>query len=228
MRRRLLWLRAYWPLLASLLFLAFSLLFLWACTGFAMPTQELALVRLEQQAILPRGTTVARGSVRMEHAFPADDPPSSFTWVLRQYEDGYRLFKLQHFLGLWRDTSTPWLDTNFPLSEPLCLTILENSMYNESLGWKDGMPDWTWYSEICALAFTTDPAVERVEATVGWRGGAQNGDHLTTLSLTETAPDSGIWLLQTDVSMPDSGSLSYTCRAYDAAGTLLCTYSNED
>ena len=228
MRRRLLWLRAYWPLLASLLFLAFSLLFLWACTGFAMPTQELALVRLEQQAILPRGTTVARGSVRMEHAFPADDPPSSFTWVLRQYEDGYRLFKLQHFLGLWRDPSTPWLDTNFPLSEPLCLTILENSMYNESLGWKDGMPDWTWYSEICALAFTTDPAVERVEATVGWRGGAQNGDHLTTLSLTETAPDSGIWLLQTDVSMPDSGSLSYTCRAYDAAGTLLCTYSNED
>ena len=228
MRRRILWLRAYWPLLASLLFLVFSLLFLWACTGFAMPTQELALVRLEQQAILPRGTTVARGSVRMEHAFPADDPPSSFTWVLRQYEDGYRLFKLQHFLGLWRDTSTPWLDTNFPLSEPLCLTILENSMYNESLGWKDGMPDWTWYSENCALAFTTDPAVERVEATVGWRGGAQNGDHLTTLSLTETAPDSGIWLLQTDVSMPDSGSLSYTCRAYDAAGTLLCTYSNED
>lgn len=228
MRRRILWLRAYWPLLASLLFLVFSLLFLWACTGFAMPTQELALVRLEQQAILPRGTTVARGSVRMEHAFPADDPPSSFTWVLRQHEDGYRLFKLQHFLGLWRDTSTPWLDTNFPLSEPLCLTILENSMYNESLGWKDGMPDWTWYSEICALAFTTDPAVERVEATVGWRGGAQNGDHLTTLSLTETAPDSGIWLLQTDVSMPDSGSLSYTCRAYDAAGTLLCTYSNED
>lgn len=228
MRRRILWLRAYWPLLASLLFLVFSLLFLWACTGFAMPTQELALVRLEQQAILPRGTTVARGSVRMEHAFPADDPPSSFTWVLRQYEDGYRLFKLQHFLGLWRDTSTPWLDTNFPLSEPLCLTILENSMYNESLGWKDGMPDWTWYSEICALAFTTDPAVERVEATVGWRGGAQNGDHLTTLSLTETAPDSEIWLLQTDVSMPDSGSLSYTCRAYDAAGTLLCTYSNED
>lgn len=228
MRRRLLWLRAYWPLLASLLFLVFSLLFLWACTGFAMPTQELALVRLEQQAILPRGTTVARGSIRMEHAFPADDPPSSFTWVLRQYEDGYRLFKLQHFLGLWRDTSTPWLDTNFPLSEPLCLTILENSMYNESLGWKDGMPDWTWYSEICALAFTTDPAVERVEATVGWRGGAQNGDHLTTLSLTETAPDSGIWLLQTDVSMPDSGSLSYTCRAYDAAGTLLCTYSNEN
>lgn len=228
MRRRILWLRAYWPLLASLLFLVFSLLFLWACTGFAMPTQELALVRLEQQAILPRGTTVARGSVRMEHAFPADDPPSSFTWVLRQYEDGYRLFKLQHFLGLWRDTSTPWLDTNFPLSEPLCLTILENSMYNESLGWKDGMPDWTWYSEICALAFTTDPVVERVEATVGWRGGAQNGDHLTTLSLTETAPDSGIWLLQTDVSMPDSGSLSYTCRAYDAAGTLLCTYSNED
>lgn len=228
MRRRILWLRAYWPLLASLLFLVFSLLFLWACTGFAMPPQELALVRLEQQAILPRGTTVARGSVRMEHAFPADDPPSSFTWVLRQYEDGYRLFKLQHFLGLWRDTSTPWLDTNFPLSEPLCLTILENSMYNESLGWKDGMPDWTWYSEICALAFTTDPAVERVEATVGWRGGAQNGDHLTTLSLTETAPDSGIWLLQTDVSMPDSGSLSYTCRAYDAAGTLLCTYSNED
>ena len=227
MRRRILWLRAYWPLLASLLFLVFSLLFLWACTGFAMPTQELALVRLEQQAILPRGTTVARGSVRMEHAFPADDPPSSFTWVLRQYEDGYLLFKLQHFLGLWRDTSTPWLDTNFPLSEPLCLTILENSMYNESLGWKDGMPDWTWYSEICALAFTTDPAVERVEATVGWRGGAQNGDHLTTLSLTETAPDSGIWLLQTDVSMPDSGSLSYTCRAYDAAGTLLCTYSNE-
>lgn len=228
MRRRLLWLRAYWPLLASLLFLVFSLLFLWACTGFAMPTQELALVRLEQQAILPRGTMVARGKVRMEHAFPADDPPSSFTWVLRQYEDGYRLFKLQHFLGLWRDTSTPWLDTNFPLSEPLCLTILENSMYNESLGWKDGMPDWTWYSEICALAFTTDPAVERVEATVGWRGGAQNGDHLTTLSLTETAPDSGIWLLQTDVSMPDSGSLSYTCRAYDAAGTLLCTYSNEN
>jgi len=228
MRRRLLWLRAYWPLLVSLLFLVFSLLFLWACTGFAMPTQELALVRLEQQAILPRGTTVARGKVRMEHAFPADDPPSSFTWVLRQYEDGYRLFKLQHFLGLWRDTSTPWLDTNFPLSEPLCLTILENSMYNESLGWKDGMPDWTWYSEICALAFTTDPAVERVEATVGWRGGAQNGDHLTTLSLTETAPDSGIWLLQTDVSMPDSGSLSYTCRAYDAAGTLLCTYSNEN
>ena len=144
MRRRILWLRAYWPLLASLLFLVFSLLFLWACTGFAMPTQELALVRLEQQAILPRGTTVARGSVRMEHAFPADDPPSSFTWVLRQYEDRYRLFKLQHFLGLWRDTSTPWLDTNFPLSEPLCLTILENSMYNESLGWKDGMPDWTW------------------------------------------------------------------------------------
>ncbi len=228
MRRRILWLRAYWPLLASLLFLVFSLLFLWACTGFAMPTHELALVRLEQQAILPRGTTVARGSVRMEHAFPADDPPSSFTWVLRQYEDGYRLFKLQHFLGLWRDTSTPWLDTNFPLSEPLCLTILENSMYNESLGWKDGMPDWTWYSEICALAFTTDPAVERVEATVGWRGGAQNGDHLTTLSLTETAPDSGIWLLQADVSMPDSGSLSYTCRAYDAAGTLLCTYSNEN
>ena len=228
MRRRILWLRAYWPLLASLLFLVFSLLFLWACTGFAMPTQELALVRLEQQAILPRGTTVARGSVRMEHAFPADDPPSSFTWVLRQYEDGYLLFKLQHFLGLWRDTSTPGLDTNFPLSEPLCLTILENSMYNESLGWKDGMPDWTWYSEICALAFTTDPAVERVEATVGWRGGAQNGDHLTTLSLTETAPDSGIWLLQTDVSMPDSGSLSYTCRAYDAAGTLLCTYSNEN
>ena len=228
MRRRILWLRAYWPLLASLLFLVFSLLFLWACTGFAMPTQELALVRLEQQAILPRGTTVARGSVRMEHAFPADDPPSSFTWVLRQYEDGYLLFKLQHFLGLWRDTSTPWLDTNLPLSEPLCLTILENSMYNESLGWKDGMPDWTWYSEICALAFTTDPAVERVEATVGWRGGAQNGDHLTTLSLTETAPDSGIWLLQTDVSMPDSGSLSYTCRAYDAAGTLLCTYSNEN
>ena len=90
------------------------------------------------------------------------------------------------------------------------------------------MPDWTWYSEICALAFTTDPAVERVEATVGWRGGAQNGDHLTTHSLTETAPDSGIWLLQTDVSMPDSGSLSYTCRAYDAAGTLLCTYSNEN
>ena len=46
MRRGLLWLRAYWPLLASLLFLVFSLLFLWACTGFAMPTQELALVRL--------------------------------------------------------------------------------------------------------------------------------------------------------------------------------------
>ena len=228
MRRRLLWLRAYWPLLASLLFLAFSLLFLWVCTGFAMPTRELALVRLEQQAILPQGTTAARGEVRMEHAFPADDPPSSFTWVLRQYEDGYRLFKMKRFLGLWRDTSTPWLDTNFPLSEPLSLTILEHSMYNESLGWKDGMPDWTWYSEICALAFTTDPAVDRVEATVGWRGSDGNGDHLATLSLTETAPDSGIWLLQTDVSTPGSGFLTYACRAYDAAGSLLCTYSNED
>lgn len=228
MRRRILWLRAYWPLLASLLFLVFSLLFLWACTGFAMPTQELALVRLEQQAILPRGTTVARGSVRMEHAFPADDPPSSFTWVLRQYEDGYRLFKLQHFLGLWRDTSTPWLDNTLPLTEPLFMVPLETNTYADLLSWYGEEARWNWSSEFCFLAFTTDPAVERVEATVGWRGGAQNGDHLTTLSLTETAPDSGIWLLQTDVSMPDSGSLSYTCRAYDAAGTLLCTYSNEN
>ncbi len=92
MRRFRFWLRAWWGALLSGAFLLAALLFFWACTDFALPAPELALRRMEQEAILPTGITVAQDEVEMREDF---DTPPRFTWFLRQYEDGYRLFRLE-------------------------------------------------------------------------------------------------------------------------------------
>ena len=73
------------------------------------------------------------------------------------------------------------------------------------------------------LAVTTDPAVARVEATMGWKHPSE-GDSLFTAAMSETAPDSGVWTLQ-GVTRPN-GTLFCACRAYDGRGELLYTWSS--
>lgn len=222
MRRFRFWLRAWWGALLSGAFLLAALLFFWACTDFALPAPELALRRMEQEAILPTGITVAQDEVEMREDF---DTPPRFTWFLRQYEDGYRLFRLERRLGMWRPVDDFY--TDLLCNKPSTLFLVNQSTYSNFEGWSEEGADWTWYHQMFLLAISPDPETARMEATVGWRG--KDGEELVTAPMTETAPGSGIWILLADVSMLDGGgTLFYGCQSYDASGRLLSSESNMD
>ncbi len=222
MRRFRFWLRAWWGALLSGAFLLAALLFFWACTDFALPAPELALRRMEQEAILPTGITVAQGAMEMREDF---DTPPRFTWFLRQYEDGYRLFRLERRLGMWRPVDDFY--TDLLCNKPSTLFLVNQSTYSNFEGWSEEGADWTWYHQMFLLAISPDPETARMEATVGWRG--KDGEELVTEPMTETAPGSGIWTLLADVSMLDGGgTLFYGCQSYDASGSLLSSESNMD
>lgn len=222
MRRFHFWLRAWWGTLLSGAFLLAALLFFWACTDFALPAPELALRRMEQEAILPTGITVAQDEVEMREDF---DTPPRFTWFLRQYEDGYRLFRLERRLGMWRPVDDFY--TDLLCNKPSTLFLVSQSTYTTFKGWSEEGADWTWYHQMFLLAISPDPETARMEATVGWRG--KDGEELVTAPMTETAPGSGIWTLLADVSMLDGGgTLFYGCQSYDASGRLLSSESNMD
>ncbi len=221
MSRRRLWLRTWWKPIAAALLLLFALLFFWAATGFAMPTVELALQKWEDEDILPRGTTVAQGETRLAQGEDFDTGP--FTWVLRSYPDGCRVYTLERTLFLWQESRSLHPSVReLPLTGPLSATPVAMAHYYSS-DRSGGLGLGELCSDMLLLAVTTDPAVARVEATMGWKHPSE-GDSLLTAAMSETAPDSGVWTLQ-GVTRPN-GTLFYACRAYDGAGTLLYTCSN--
>lgn len=221
MSRSLLWLREWGKTIAAALLLLCALLFFWAASDFAMPTVELALAQQEDEFILPRGTTAARGETHLAAGQSLD--PGPFTWVVRRYPDGFRVYALERFLFLWRESDTlrPSL-RGLPLTGPLSATPVAMAHYYGS-DRSGGLGLGELCSDMLLLAVTTDPAVARVEATMGWKHPSE-GDSLFTADMSETAPDSGVWTLQ-GVTRPN-GTLFCACRAYDGRGELLYTWSS--
>ena len=217
MNYRLRVLNAWGPAVLSALLLAFSLFLLWAVTDFPLP-REAALRRLEDQALLPHGTTLASGSVELE---PFAQKTPRFTWSLRG--DGERAWLLltEAFGPLIRPYPSYGYRAAQSKSAPFWGALLDFQSFSVLSSLSDGSPETGWATQFCLLAYAADPAVARVEALAGWQEEPGKLDGLAAGTLTPAEDGEGVW---TGILIQDpspGGSLVWRVRAYDAGGTLL-------
>lgn len=217
MKYRLRLLRAWGPAILSALLLIVSLFLLWAVTDFPLPA-EATLRRLEDQSLLPHGSTLASGTVELE---PFAERTPRFTWTLRG--DGERSWALLTESFGFLSRPYPRYTSNAIQAEtaPFWGTLLEIQTFAAFSPTSDGPADTNWATQFFLLARTTDPAVVRVEAQAGWQEEAGKTDALTVGVLTPAEGCEGVWtgLLTQDPSA--NGRLVWRLRAYDKAGNLL-------
>lgn len=217
MKYRLRLLRAWGPAILSALLLIVSLFLLWAVTDFPLPA-EATLRRLEEQSLLPRGTTLASGTVELE---PFADRTPRFTWTLRG--DGKRSWALltESFGFLIRPY--PRYTSNAIQAEggPFWGTLLEIQTFSTFSPSLYGPTETNWATQFFLLAHTTDSAVVRVEARAGWQEEAGQMDALAAETLTPAEGYEGVWTGLLTQNPSANGRLVWRLRAYDKNGTLL-------
>lgn len=218
MKYRLHLLRAWGPAVLSALLLLISLFLLWAVTDFPLPREQ-TLRRLEDQALLPHGTTLASGSVDME---PFAQKTPRFTWTLRG--DGAQTWVLltEVFGPLSRPYSSYGYRSVQARSAPFQGNLLELQSFSTPTDHvHDGSIDFTWSTGFFLLAYTDDPAVARVEAWAGWQEEPGGIDALTAADLSPAEGYEGVWTGLLTQSPSPSGTLVWRLRAYDGDGNLL-------
>lgn len=217
MKYRLRLLRAWGPAILSALLLMVSLFLLWAVTGFPLPA-EATLRRLEEQSLLPHGTTLASGTVELE---PFADRTPRFTWTLRG--DGERSWTLLTESFGFLSRPYPRYTPNAIPAEggPFWGTLLEIQTFSTFSPSLYGPTETDWATQFFLLAHTTDSAVVRLEAQVGWQEEAGKTDTLTAGALTPAEGCEGVWTGLLTQNPSASGLLVWRLRAYDKNGTLL-------
>ena len=165
MNYRLRVLKAWGPAVLSALLLVLSLFLLWAVTDFPLP-REATLRRLEDQALLPHGTTLASGPVELE---PFAEKTPRFTWTLRGDGEQSWVLLTEVFGPLSRPYPSYGYRSLQAKSTPFRGYLLEFQSFSVFSSISDGVPETDWATQFCLLACTDDPAVARVEALAGWQ-----------------------------------------------------------
>lgn len=218
MKYRLHLLRAWGPAVLSALLLLISLFLLWAVTDFPLP-REATLRRLEDQALLPHGTTLASGSAELE---PFAQKTPRFTWTLRG--DGAQTWVLltEVFGPLSRPYSSYGYRSVQAKSTAFWGDLLELQSFSTPTDHvHDGSIDFIWSTGFFLLAYTDDPAVAQVEALAGWQEEPGDTAALAASDLTPAEGYEGVWTGLLTQSPSPSGTLVWRLRAYDNAGNLL-------
>lgn len=217
MNYRLRILKAWGPAVLSALLLALSLFLLWAVTNFPLP-REATLRRLEDQALLPHGTTLASGSVELE---PFAEKTPRFTWTLRGAGEQSWVLLTEVFGPLSRPYPSYGYRSIRSKSTPFWGELLELQSFSVFSSISDGSPETNWATQFCLLAYAADPAVTRVEALAGWQEEPGDIGGLAAGALTPSEDGEGVWTGILTQNPSPGGSLVWRVRAYDEAGNLL-------
>ena len=217
MNYRLRVLKAWGPAVLSALLLVFSLFLLWAVTDFPLP-REATLRRLENQALLPHGTTLASGTVELE---PFAEKTPRFTWTLRGDGEQTWVLLTEAFGPLSRSHPSYGYRSVQAKPTPFWGELLELQSFSVFSSISDGSPETDWATQFCFQAYADDPSVARVEALAGWQEEPGKLDGLAAGTLTPAEDGAGVWIGILTQDPSPSGSLVWRVRAYDTAGNLL-------
>lgn len=223
----------------SILFLLFSLVFLWWAVGSPMPTPGLA----HRAALLSHGLTPgpveAQGEIHFQEiALSPDNSGEGIRWLISRQKDGWAV-TVHPKAGLFWSQSYSKVHLLTPSEDtPLMAAHLQ---YATDYLWEEGISenpfdDGDWYWEWVTLAVCTLPDVARIELYQGWYNLSESGglsprewllEHGSVADCTRLSPDSPFWLCQ-QVWNPGEGATATLARAYDAQDNLLCEWCSYD
>lgn len=223
----------------SILFLLFSLVFLWWAVGSPMPTPGLAHRATLLSYGLTPGPVEAQGEIHFQEITPSPyDAGEGSRWLVSRQEDGWAV-TVHPRAGLFWSQSNSRVQLLTPSEDtPLMAAHLQ---YTSAYLWEEGISenpfdDGDWYWEWVTLAVCTLPDVARIELYQGWYNSIDaNGlsprdwllEHGSVADCTRLSPDSLFWLCQ-QVWNPGEGATATLARAYDAQGNLLCEWCSYD
>lgn len=222
----------------SILFLLFSLVFLWWAVGSPMPTPGLAHRATLLSYGLTPGPVEAQGEIHFQEIIRSPDSSEGSRWLVSRQEDGWAV-TVHPKAGLFWSQSNSRVQLLTPSEDtPLMAAHLQ---YATDYLWEEGISenpfdDGDWYWEWVTLAVCTLPYVARIELYQGWYNSIDaNGlsprdwllEHGSVADCTRLSPDSPFWLCQ-QVWNPGEGATATLARAYDAQGNLLCEWCSYD
>ena len=216
--------------LAALVLLG-ALTALFLALGRPMPTPELAVSLAGRSLLLGDGEIVAQGPVADSQG-NSDFYRRKTRWLLLEGGTGPVLYTVERLGPFWRLESGPHFSKDAPIWDWHWL-VSSNIEYGSG---EDPMGESKWTYEQLYLAVTRDPRVARVEGKACWVPLTVDGrtptweerrayleEHGTIFSLTETAPDSGVWTGYVAPPTFASGSSGLHSRvtAYDSQGAVV-------
>lgn len=222
----------------SILFLLFSLVFLWWAVGSPMPTPGLAHRATLLSYGLTPGPVEAQGEIHFQEIIRSPNSSEGSRWLVSRQEDGWAV-TVHPKAGLFWSQSNSRVQLLTPSEDtPLMAAHLQ---YASTYLWEEGISenpfdDGDWYWEWVTLAVCTLPDVARIELYQGWYNSIDaNGlsprdwllEHGSVADCTRLSPDSPFWLCQ-QVWNPGEGAAATLARAYDAQGNLLCEWCSYD
>lgn len=179
----------------SILFLLFSLVFLWWAVGSPMPTPGLA----HRAALLSYGLTPgpveAQGEIHFQEITRSPDSSEGSRWLVSRQEDGWAV-TVHPKAGLFWSQSNSRVQLLTPSEDtPLMAAHLQ---YATDYLWEEGISenpfdDGDWYWEWVTLAVCTLPDVARIELYQGWynsidANGLSPGTGCWSMAALPTAP----------------------------------------
>lgn len=216
----------------SLPLLVLSFFLLWWATGWAWPTQTLALRALETEYGFGPGEIAAQGEITFDADYTARFGTLPSVWLVSRTEDAFAVALLEHRPGpLWMAATNFFLAPPFQILTPTEDTPLAAALLAVAEG-PPRLPDGQWLEgdteylfAVCAL----DPAISRVEVTMNYTyhldtdDAPKESDPVTA----EARPVAeGVWLARVRLPNPLEGrsggySFNRRLRGYDAVGTLV-------
>lgn len=216
----------------SLPLLVLSFFLLWWATGWAWPSQTLALRALETEYGFGPGRIAARGEIAFaeDYTYPYGTLPSA--WLVSRTEDAFAVALLERRPGpLWRAATT-----GLPTSPLQILTPTEEAPLTAALlAVADGpsrlyldlwpYSDTEYLLAVCAL----DSAIVRVEVTMNYTyriGGSSDSQESDPVTVEARPVTEGIWLARVLLPNPLGGrsggySINRALRGYDAQDRLV-------
>ena len=191
----------------SILFLLFSLVFLWWAVGSPMPTPGLAHRATLLSYGLTPGPVEAQGEIHFQEITRSPDSSEGSRWLVSRQEDGWAV-TVHPKAGLFWSQSNSRVQLLTPSEDtPLMAAHLQ---YASAYLWEEGISenpfdDGDWYWEWVTLAVCTLPDVARIELYQGWYNSIDaNGlsprdwllEHGSVADCTRLSPDSPFWLCQ--------------------------------
>ena len=222
----------------SILFLLFSLVFLWWAVGSPMPTPGLAHRATLLSYGLTPGPVEAQGEIHFQEIIRSPNSSEGSRWLVSRQEDGWAVTVHPKAGLFWSQSNSRVQLLTPPEDTPLMAAHLQ---YASTYLWEEGISenpfdDGDWYWEWVTLAVCTLPDVARIELYQGWYNSIDaNGlsprdwllEHGSVADCTRLSPDSPFWLCQ-QVWNPGEGATATLARAYDAQGNLLCEWCSYD
>ena len=221
--------------LAALVLLG-ALTALFLALGRPMPTPELAAAMAGRSLLLGDGEVVAQGPVAGSQG-NSDFYRRETRWVLLESGTGHTLCTVERLGPFWRLRLGPYFTSREAPIWDWNWIVSTNVEYGSG---EDPMEEADWMYEQLYLAVTRNPRVARVEGKACWVPDTVDGQTLTReereayleehgaiFSLTETAPDSGVWTGTVATHTPSGGSgLISRVTAYDDRGDVVAQTSS--